>query len=160
MRIGALSDTHASSLADLPPRIVEELRHVDLIVHVGDYTSRQVLDDLRALGSFRGVAGNMDRLSIRAELPDQDIIEVEGRRIGLTHGNGAPAGLASRVRQQFAGDIDVIIYGHSHMAGKETVNGVLMFNPGSATGRWPANRASFGILTIDERGVEAEIVWV
>ncbi len=158
MRIGALSDSHASSLAELPTKMVEELRHVDLIVHVGDYTSRQMLEDLRSLGPFRGVAGNMDGLSIRAELPDRDIIEVQGRRIGLIHGSGAPTGLARRVRQQFPRDIDVIIYGHSHVPNEETVDGVLLFNPGSATGRWPARYASFGILTVDERGVRAEIV--
>lgn len=158
MRIAALSDSHVSSLAELPGDLVEELRRVDLIIHAGDYTARQLVDDLRRLGPFRGVAGNMDSMSIRAELPERDIVEVQGQRIGIIHGSGSPVGIAQRVRAQFADDVDAIVYGHSHLAGSEIIRGALVFNPGSATGRFPASYASLGILTIDEHGIRGQIV--
>ena len=41
------------------------------------------------------------------------------------------------------GELDVIVYGHSHKALNEVIDGVLLFNPGIA-------RSSYGILTIGE----------
>lgn len=158
MQIGVLSDSHARSLADLSPKITERLAKVDLILHAGDYTSWQVVEDLRKLGPFRGVAGNMDPVSIAAELPKRDIVEVQGKRIGLVHGSGGPGGTAQWARRQFTDDVDAIVYGHSHIARVEVIDGVLMFNPGSASGRFPASYASFGILTIDQEGIRGEII--
>jgi len=40
-------------------------------------------------------------------------------------------------------EVDVVIYGHSHVAQNEVIDGILFFNPGRA-------RESFGILTIGE----------
>jgi uncharacterized protein len=52
----------------------------------------------------------------------------------------------------FDGDqINVIVYGHSHLAQNEVIDGVLFFNPGTAT-------ESFGILTVDDGVVKGEIV--
>ena len=64
---------------------------------------------------------------------------------------GGPWGIAERVRPLF-GDIDIIIFGHSHLSFNEYIRGTLMFNPGRA-------RDSYGIVTI-EKEIEAEIVRV
>ena len=160
MRIGVLSDSHARSLAELSPKIVERLARMDLILHAGDYTNWQVVEDLRKLGPFRGVAGNMDPMTIASELPERDIVQVQGKRIGLVHGSGGPSGTAQWARRRFPEDVDAIVYGHSHIAKVVVVEGVLMFNPGSASGRFPARYASFGILTIDEEGIRPEIIRV
>jgi putative phosphoesterase len=158
IRLGVLSDTHVSSMADLPAEIVEGLRHVDRILHAGDYTGMKLVDDLRLLGDFRGVCGNMDPLAVRGVLPEKDVVEVNGRRLGLVHGWGAPLGLQRRALGCFS-DVDAVIYGHSHMAKSEDVDGVLLFNPGSATGRFPALGKTYGILTIGN-AIRGEIVAV
>jgi putative phosphoesterase len=64
------------------------------------------------------------------------------------------------VRDKFPADIDMIIYGHSHQAKKEQTDGTILFNPGSAIGRFPASYASYGLITVDEKGLQAEIVQV
>jgi putative phosphoesterase len=156
MRVGVLSDTHANRIEQLPNKLIDVLREVDLIVHLGDITGKGLLDDLRRLGDFRGVYGNMDPGVIRESLPEEDILEVGGIKLGLIHGWGAPWGMRGRISNCFKG-VDAVLYGHTHIAKIETVDGVLYFNPGSAAGKFPALRKTFGIITI-ERSVRGEII--
>lgn len=156
MRIGVISDTHVSGIEELPQGLVETLKNMDIIVHLGDYTGKGLLDGLRELGDFHGVCGNMDPLSIKMALPEKEVLEIGGKRIGLIHGSGAPWDLATRVRGQFL-DVDAVLYGHSHVACSETLEGVLCVNPGSATGKFPANGETFGILTVSD-DIEGEII--
>ena len=156
MRIGVISDTHVSHIAELPRQLVYTLRQMDMIIHLGDFTSPQLVEDLRRLGRFRGVRGNMDLPFLWLMLPEMDILEVGSKKIGLIHGWGAPTGLEDRVRERFD-KMDAILYGHSHVPKSEVKDGTLLFNPGSATGVFPAPYKSYGILTIDE-DIEAEIV--
>ena len=152
MKIGVLSDSHAHSLDDLPKKAVDVLSGMDLIIHAGDYTGKRLLDDLRNLGNFKGVYGNMDPFEIRRELPSIKVLEVGKYKIGVTHPSegGSPFGLEKRVRKKF-GHVDVIIYGHSHMIKNKVTNNILYFNPGSMSGKLPAIHKSLGILIINEK---------
>lgn len=156
MRIAVLSDTHASRLEDLPSRLLDALAGADMVLHLGDYTGMDVVDGLRQLYRCEGVHGNMDSADVKLALPEQRVIVVEGKRIGMVHGWGAPLGLEAKVRARFS-DVDVVLYGHTHRPSNRTVGDVLVFNPGSAAGRFPALYASYGILTVDET-VRGEIV--
>lgn len=150
--IAVLADTHVSGLEDIPPRIVDAISTVDLIVHAGDFTDLQTLTDLKRLKQVRAVQGNMDSMQLRTILPVKDIVEVHDKRIGISHGSGGPWRIDERIRTVFDGDqIDVIVYGHSHRAQNEVIDGVLLFNPGTAT-------ESFGILTVEAGGVKGEIM--
>ena len=149
MKIGAISDTHAASLAEVPNRILRTLAEVDLIIHTGDFVSRDVLDGLKQLGEVKAVQGNMDSEELKRILPEKEILEIEGKRIGLIHGWGSPYGLDERVGEMFD-NVDIIVYGHSHNPQNEVKNGILFFNPGRA-------KNSFGILTIG-KDVRGEIV--
>ena len=149
MKIGVLSDTHVDSLYEISPVVVNALADVDLIIHTGDFVGLKVLEGLRKLKEVRAVRGNMDSFEIRDLLPETDICVANGKRIGIIHGSGPPGGIEQRVREQF-GEVDIIIYGHSHEARNEVFEGVLLFNPG------PGNK-SYGILKIDTN-VTAEII--
>lgn len=151
MKIGVIADTHAQTLEDVPWSIIDALEKVDLIVHAGDITERAVLEGLREIGEVKAVYGNMDSGELKRMLPDKRTIDVKGKQIGLIHGSGGPWGMAERVRPLF-GDVDIIIFGHSHLSCNEYIRGTLMFNPGRA-------RDSFGVLTIDKE-IKAEIVRV
>lgn len=149
MRIGVVADTHAQSLHTLSKQLLDELRSVDLILHAGDYTGTQLLAELRRLNRFQGVYGNMDPFEIRRELPATTILEVAGFRIAVAHPaeGGPPFRLAHRTLKQFS-NIHALIYGHTHQMASEQIGGVLCFNPGSATGAFPATRKSYGILEV------------
>jgi len=156
MKIGVVSDTHISRIDQLPPKLVDSLKEVDLIVHLGDYTGKELLDGLRELGDFRGVFGNMDTSAVRAELPEKEVVDVNGKRLGLIHGWGPPWGIHRKIKDRFKG-VDAVLYGHTHMAKNELVEGVLFFNPGSAMGRFPARRKTYGILVIED-SLQGEII--
>lgn len=156
MKLAVLSDTHASRLSHLPRSLVDGLSGADLIIHLGDCTGKGLVDDLRALGDFRGVAGNMDGPEIRAELPDEAVLELGGRKLAITHGRGDKQGLRQRLERRFK-DVDIVLYGHTHQAAQEWVGDVLFFNPGSAAGKFPALRKTYGVIDLGE-SVRAEIV--
>jgi len=152
VKIGVLSDTHVTSFAEIPGQIVRALAGVDLIVHAGDFVTREVLDGLKRLGEVKAVQGNMDSAELKRALPEKEILVIEGKRVGIIHGWGAPAGIDERVGEVFEG-VDVIIYGHSHYSQNELKRGVLFFNPGKASD-------SFGILTVDNKVVRGQIIEV
>jgi putative phosphoesterase len=143
MRIVVLADTHIHMLEHLPKKIIDALSTVELIIHAGDFTDVQVLKELKRLREVRAVQGNMDSTELKTILPVKEIVEVENKRIGITHGSGGPWGIEERVRKMFESDrIDIIVYGHAHRSQNKIINDILFFNPGKATN-------SFGILTID-----------
>jgi len=47
-------------------------------------------------------------------------------------------------------DVDVIVYGHSHKPMNEVVQGVLLFNPGTASGFSSSGAHTLGILECGE----------
>ena len=151
MRIAVLADTHVNMLEDLPKKIIDALSTVDLIIHAGDFTDVQLLKELKGLRTVKAVQGNMDSRELKVMLPAKEIVEIENKRIGITHGSGGPGGIEERVRKVFESDrIDIIVYGHSHQSQNKALEDVFLFNPGNATD-------SFGILTIDG-GVKGEII--
>jgi hypothetical protein len=143
MRIAVLADTHVNRLEHLPKKIIDGLSTVDLVIHAGDFTDVQLLEELKQLREVKAVRGNMDSTELKTVLPVKEIVEIENKRIGITHGSGGPWGIEERVRKMFESDrIDIIVYGHSHQSQNKVINDILFFNPGKATD-------SFGILTID-----------
>jgi putative phosphoesterase len=149
MKLAVLTDTHIGSIHELPGPMLKALADVDLIVHAGDFTETAVLEGLRALREVKAVCGNMDSRTIRMALPRKEMFVAAGKKIGVIHGSGTPWGIAGRVRGEFD-EVDVIIFGHSHLSCHERIRGVLMFNPGRC-------RDSYGLLTIAE-DTRAEVV--
>jgi predicted phosphodiesterase len=75
----------------------------------------------------------------------------------MTHGWGHPFGIPKKVAGTF-GDVDVIVYGHSHRADNEIRDGVLFFNPGAFSGGFPFIKGrSVGILTLGDE-ISGEII--
>ena len=158
MKLGILSDSHVYDLTDLPKKAMNLLDEMDLIVHAGDYTGKGVVDKLSKLGNFKGVYGNMDPPSVREELPEKVVLELNGFKVGVTHPSegGSPFGIENRIKKKFE-QVDAIIFGHTHLPKNEVIDGILYFNPGSIIGKFPAHHKTFGILKIDKE-VQGEIV--
>jgi uncharacterized protein len=149
--IAVLADTHMSRLEELPPVVKDTLARVDCIIHLGDFTSRELLDDLRNMGNFYGIYGNHDRLPVlRKELKKMEVIELGGKRLGIIHGFFYPVSSQRRMKYWFREhNIDILLYGHTHSVIQKTINGVLLLNPGSVICKFPAIMGSFGLLTLD-----------
>jgi putative phosphoesterase len=158
VKVGAISDTHAKRLNELPKDALKILSDVDLIIHAGDYTHVSLLEELRSMGEFKGVFGNMDPPEVRKALPPLLKIEIGRFEIGVIHPpeGGPPFNIERRVRDKFSKP-KVIIFGHTHMARKKMINDILFINPGSATGAFPAVHETMCILDVGNT-INARIV--
>lgn len=128
----ALSDSHTTTMSQLPSQLCAALRQADVIIHAGDLTEMSLLDELKTLGQVVAVAGNMDSTALKLRLPHRQLYSADGKIVGVVHGSGAPGGIAERVRALFPENPDLIIFGHSHVPFAGVVNDVLMVNPGPA----------------------------
>ena len=132
----------------LPPACVARLRAADLVLHVGDLSSLAFLEELRALGPpVAAVSGNADEPAVKALLPPQRVVDVEGVRIGMTHVPGPAAGREGRLAARFPG-CAAVVYGHTHVAQVERLGAVWILNPGSPTER---RRGSLGHSMLELR---------
>jgi putative phosphoesterase len=149
VRIGVVADTHSPEFLDaLPERVFERLRGVDLILHAGDVGGAETIERLQRLAPVEAVRGDHDR--DLDQLPLERVLEVEGRKIAVIHGNRSRLieepvtfvgtvslglywpnpGLHSWLRRRFP-SADVIVYGHTHRAVVDAAGGQLCFNPGA-----------------------------
>ena len=159
MRIGVLSDTHLREPTEELKKALEVMGDVDLIVHCGDIVSLDVIEFLKRKAPVKAVCGNMDPPEVAKALPKKLVFEVEGVRIGVTHGYGAPWGIEERVRQVFSGEeLGVIIFGHTHNPVNRKIGDVLFFNPGSPTDKFYAQENTLGILEVEKGKVEGRIL--
>jgi hypothetical protein len=150
-RIGILSDTHLDRVTDTFKETARrEFQDVDLIIHAGDMTSRSVYDYLANWKLF-AVRGNMDDYDLSLALPEHRIEEIEGRRVAIIHGWGSPMGLPDLILQRFR-DVDLIVFGHTHVPLAQWRGPTLLFNPGSYRG-YPGRGGTVGIIELGEQTV-------
>ncbi len=126
-----LSDTHArrKNLQKITPLFAEN----DMIIHLGD-GSLDMLETVKNYPEKTYVCqGNCDLGYGRAEY----VLEVEGVRIFCCHGHryGVKSGLYKLALCAKENDCSVALYGHTHEARIDEVDGVLCINPGSL-GEW------------------------
>lgn len=152
IRIGVLADTHMRR-ADKAFSLLPEglFKHVSLVLHAGDIGNPDILDIFPDKEVF-AVSGNCDYHDVLERFPISQTIAVGPVRIGLIHGWGARGSVMTRVRESFR-DVDVIVFGHTHVPACVDLDGVLMFNPGSFTmNRQGPFARTAGILTIFQDG--------
>lgn len=160
MRIGVISDTHIPDRAsEIPKKILDDFKNVDMVIHAGDLVDLSVLEKLRSVcKNVHAVRGNMDPEEVKKKLPEKEILKVGNHKIGITHGFGAANNLIEKLTAVFKEDeVDIVIFGHAHCSVNENIGGVLFFNPGSATDRTFSVYNSYGIIEINGE-VKAEVI--
>ena len=156
MILGVLSDTHLDGYSDeLAGIIRKHFRQADMILHAGDIVDLRVLDAAEGK-PVHAVCGNMDPPEVSQRLPGRLLLELGEHRIGLIHGWGPPGGIEERLRSAFD-EVDCIVYGHTHIPASFVRDGVLFFNPGSATSRGYTQGNTIGLLTLG-KGIEGRII--
>ena len=151
LRIGVLSDTHLADSKQargyLHYLLEDVLAPLDLVLHAGDLVSADLLDVFCDY-PFHAVRGNMDPAS--PGIPIRKSINVAGFNIGLIHGWGAADGIEERIYEEFSEvPLDCLVYGHSHIPVCHYREGVLFFNPGSATDRRNMPYHTVGLLEVN-----------
>jgi putative phosphoesterase len=155
MLIAVISDTHLPrGNRRLPDACVTRLREADLILHAGDFTTADVLADLRALGPpVHAVHGNVDDPEVRRLLPSARVVKAGGARIAMTHDAGPADGRLQRLRRRFA-EVDAVVFGHSHIPlhERDADGGFQIFNPGSPTERRRSPVHTMGLARVGDDG--------
>ncbi|WP_323375274.1 metallophosphoesterase [Streptomyces sp. RB17] len=137
MRLLLMSDTHLPKRAKrLPEPLLAELPCADVVFHAGDWVDTATLDLLESrCRRLIGVHGNNDGPQLRARLPEVAYAELDGLRFGVVHETGPAQGREARCAARFP-DLDVLVFGHSHIPWDTTApTGLRLLNPGSPTDR-------------------------
>ena len=160
MRIGVISDTHLTKRSeDIIKMIDKYFSDVDMIIHVGDFNSSEVINSIRKKKKLVGVYGNNDSSGVKELLREKDVINIEGYKIGMYHGHGDKKTTIDRAYNEFKDSkVDVIIFGHSHQPIIKTKNKILMINPGSPTKKLKERWYSYVVLEITKKKIEAKVV--
>ena len=180
-KIGVISDTHsAGSGRDLPMKILEALKGVDMILHCGDLECLGVLDYLEEVAPLLAVRGYEDPVEEGERLAlTTRVVKVEGVSIGMIHDiqwpgpkihtspDGADLILPEAngreiMARKFKEPVDIVLYGDTHEEIVTYWDGIMIMNPGSPT--YPGKRhkrgvlGTLGILEIDGEDAAGRIV--
>ena len=149
-----LSDTHgnAKAVSDLLPRIAEN----DFVIHLGDGAGD--MRETRALypDKVYAIGGNCDFSSV---LPQEGELEVEQIKIFYCHGHryGVKDGREKLAAEAKCRGCKVALYGHTHIAMIDEIDGVTLVNPGAL--RYPAGKGgSYCYLVVNKDKVTPVIV--
>lgn len=137
VRVCAVADTHVPLRArDLPPEVWAAVDEADLVVHAGDWVATDLLDRFEERATrLLACHGNNDPPGLVARVPELARLEVAGVRLGVVHETGAASGRERRCDARFT-DLDVLVFGHSHVPWDSTTPaGLRLLNPGSPTDR-------------------------
>ncbi|MEU9234008.1 metallophosphoesterase family protein [Streptomyces subrutilus] len=151
MRLLLTSDTHLPTRArSLPEVLLAAVDDADAVIHAGDWIDEPTLDLLEAKSRrLIGVYGNNDGPGLRRRLPEVAYAELEGVRFAVVHETGAAAGRERRCAARFP-DVDVLVFGHSHIPWDTSAGTLRLLNPGSPTDRRRQPFCTFMTLTVAE----------
>jgi putative phosphoesterase len=135
VRLLLLADTHVPRRArDLPAAVWAEVDRADAVVHAGDWVDVSLLDALESRARLIGCYGNNDGPELRARLPEVHRVTLEGVRLAVVHETGGSRGRNERMAARYP-DVDVLVFGHSHIPWDAASGHLRLLNPGSPTDR-------------------------
>jgi putative phosphoesterase len=132
-----LADTHVPRRArDLPAEVWSAVDAADVVLHAGDWVDVTLLDVLQSRAArLVGCYGNNDGPALRERLPEVARVELDGLAVAVVHETGQAAGRERRCDAAYP-DVDVLVFGHSHIPWDSTTpRGLRLLNPGSPTDR-------------------------
>lgn len=122
------SDTHGNY--PLAAAAILQAGPVDRIFHLGDEAEDAVMVERIVCQKVETVSGNCDPPGTH---PREICIELGNVRLLLTHGDRyrVKNGLDELRRKAVEANVDVVLYGHTHRASVDEIDGILFVNPGS-----------------------------
>jgi putative phosphoesterase len=145
MKYLVVSDSHGDIM-----RFIEALEREkpDGILHLGDFSKDA--EDLLCLNicDVKWVKGNCDVIDSWSS--EEEIISLGGFRILMSHGHiyRVKSGMQLFKSAAEENEVDIALFGHTHIPYKEMNSGICYFNPGSAYG----DDGTYGVLEINSDG--------
>lgn len=147
IRVAIMADTHGV----LRPEVERILETCDVIVHAGDFDNQMLYHKLNVDQPLYAVRGNNDR-GWSGGLGQVNRFEIGGVKFIMAHERvDVPSVLK---------DIQVVIFGHSHMYYQQEISGRLWLNPGSCGYKRFTLPLSMAVMTIEDGTYEVETVWL
>jgi len=152
VKMAIFSDTHGNWAAAV--RSLDLSGDFDWVVHLGDTTDDAEFTELALGRKLLIVSGNCDG---GGKYPRSLTLEMAGKRIFICHGDRfhVKAGLGELYKKALQEGADIVLYGHTHIASVEELNGILFINPGAM--KLSMESLTMGILQIDEGIASVEI---
>ncbi len=157
VRLVVIADTHVPVRArQLPAPLWAAVDAADVVIHAGDWVDAHLLDELLARSRrLIGVYGNNDGADLRRRLPEVAYAQLDGLRLAVVHETGPASGRERRCAARYP-DVDLLVFGHSHIPWDSTAPGGLrLLNPGSPTDRRRQPFATFLTATVRAGALEA-----
>ena len=155
IRLLLLADTHLPRRArDLPDAVWAEVERADVVVHAGDWVEVDLLDRLESRArAVLGCWGNNDGPALRARLPEVARATLGGVRVAVVHETGGKERRGERMRSTYP-DVDLLVFGHSHIPWDTAYSGLRLLNPGSPTDRRQQPHCTYMTARLGEGVVE------
>ena len=147
IRVAIMADTHGV----LRPEVERILETCDVIVHAGDFDNQMLFHKLNVDQPLYAVRGNNDR-GWSGGLGQVNRFEIGGVKFIMAHER---VDIPSVLK-----DIQVVIFGHSHMYYQQEISGRLWLNPGSCGYKRFTLPLSMAVMTIEEGTYEVETIWL
>ena len=147
IRVAIMADTHGV----LRPEVERILETCDVIVHAGDFDNQMLYHKLNVDQPLYAVRGNNDR-GWSGGLGQVNRFEIGGVKSIMAHER---VDIPSVLK-----DIQVVIFGHSHMYYQQEISGRLWLNPGSCGYKRFTLPLSMAVMTIEDGTYEVETVWL
>jgi len=132
VKIGLLSDTHSW----LDEKVFDFFSEVDEVWHAGDIGDPELANRLENFKPLRAVYGNIDGTELRSRFPHEQIFNLEGVTVWMTHIGGYPPQYNAQVKKRLNSiNPKLFICGHSHILRvmpDASRPGMLYINPGAA----------------------------
>lgn len=157
MRVLVVSDTHGHFNGIEAIKNQHDILPFDEMWHLGDHDKDgSILSKALGIPSF-SVKGNCDPLSHGHE---QLILYRHGVKVLLTHGHlyGVKSSLTQLYYRALESDVNLVCFGHTHLALHCEEDQIHFFNPGSLSKPYPNDAASYGVITLDSNQIAFEIV--
>jgi len=150
MKIGVISDTHGL----LDEGILPYFEDVEHILHAGDIGRLSIIERLERIAPITAVSGNVDGFE-ESGFPRESVIDLAGWRIALCH-RLYEGGAMTREGRAFLERARprICVFGHTHQPIAKWVDGILLFNPGSAGPKRFSLPRGIGLLLIHDRTIE------
>lgn len=147
IRAAVIADTHGV----LRPEVERIIETCDVVIHAGDFDNQMLYHKLNVNQPLYAVKGNNDR-GWSGGLGELKRFEIGGVRFIMAHERSdIPSALP---------DIQVVIFGHSHMYYQQEINGRLWLNPGSCGYKRFTLPLSMAVMTIEDGRYEVETIWL
>ena len=128
MKLLLLSDSHGCDRYMI--RAVERLQPTH-VIHLGDHT--RDAEDLRRVFPMLPVVSVRGNCDYGDNTPEQRLVDFDGVRVLMCHGHrhGVKSGLLRYSMAARENQVDVALFGHTHLAYCEEYQGFWLLNPGS-----------------------------